>query len=233
MAQLEAILEKIKDIVKKEMEGVGPTHDFSHVMRVYNLCIKIANYEKQNVDIDFEVLKLAALLHDIGRLREDLDTTGTIDHAQESAKMAETILKNFGLSHEKIEKIKHAILSHRFRGNNAPKTIEAKILFDADKIDSLGAIGIARAFCYEGEQGGNIFLDVDIQEYIKNNLKGGKNNGKIIDRKKHAANIEFYIKLRHLPNKMFTKKGKEIAKERLAFMESFFSILRDEINGKR
>ena len=88
---MENRLQRIKEIVEKEMQDVGPSHDFSHVMRVYNLCLLIAKYEE---NADLEVLKLAALLHDIARSKEDLDDTGKIDHAVLSAEMAEKILKD-------------------------------------------------------------------------------------------------------------------------------------------
>ena len=156
------IIEEIKKIVKKEMEGTDPSHDFLHVMRVYNLCLKIAKCE-QNVDL--EVLKLAALLHDIARLKEDFDETGKIRHEMEGAKTAEEILTKFNFSKEKIKKIKECIILHRFRGNNEPKTIEAKILFDADKLDVIGATGIARTFISVGMYKQKIYRDIDTVSY--------------------------------------------------------------------
>jgi uncharacterized protein len=111
---------KIKEITKRKMERLGPSHDFSHVERVYNLCKKIAKTEK---NVDFKILQLAALLHDIGRKKENLDKSGRIDHAIESAKMAEKILKKFGFPKEKIEKVKEAIISHRFKTNSKPVSI--------------------------------------------------------------------------------------------------------------
>jgi uncharacterized protein len=226
---MEERLRKIKEMVEKEMQGTTPSHDFSHVMRVYNLCLHLAKYEE---NVDLEVLKAAALLHDIARLKEDMDNTGKTDHAIESANMAEKILKELNYPREKIEKIKHCIITHRFRGNNRPETIEAKILFDADKLDSIGAIGIARSFCWQGENKARIYSDVPLEKYIKENLVGGKANGRIKDKSKHAANIEFETKLKHVPSKLFTTKGKEIAKERIKFMKEFFERLEKEINAE-
>ena len=222
-------LQKIKEIVKEKMRGISPSHDFSHVIRVYNLCLTIAKEEK---NVDLEVLKISALLHDIARRKEDLDKTGKIDHAKLSAKMAEKILKDLGYSKEKIEKIKHCIEAHRFKRRLKPKTIEAKILFDADKLDVCGAIGIARSACWVGENKAKIYSDIPLSKYIKENILGGKLPGRIIDSSKHALNIEYKIKLKNIQKRLFTKKAKEIAKERAEFMRQFFERLEKEIKGK-
>ncbi len=223
------VIEKLREIVKKEMEGTDPSHDFLHVTRVYNLCLEIAKYEK---NVDLEVLKISALLHDIARLKEYTDKTGKIDHAFESAKVAERILKKMKYPKEKIEKIKHCIVSHRFRGNNTPKTIEAKILYDADKLDVIGATGIARTFVSVGVHKQKIWNDVNIKEYIKKNFVDGKRNGRIIDLSKHSPNIEFETKFKYVLKKLYTKKAKEIGKGRIEFMKKFFKRLKKEISGK-
>ena len=226
---MEEMISKLKEIVKQEIEGTDPSHDFLHVMRVYNLCLEIAKYE-QNVDL--EVLKVAALLHDIARIKEDFDNTRKIDHGVEGAKMAENILARFNFSKEKIEKVKECIISHRFRGNKEPETIEAKILFDADKLDVIGTTGIARTFISVGMYKQKIYRDIDIDEYIKENLEGGKRNGKIIDLRKHSPNLEFETKFKHIPQKLYTKRGRELAKERIKYMQEFFERLKREIYGE-
>lgn len=222
-------LRKIKEITERKMRGVNPSHDFSHAMRVYNLSLSIAKTKK---NVDLEVIKISALLHDIGRLEEDLDKTGKINHAVVSAKIAEKILRCLGYSKEKIEEIKHCIITHRFKGDARPKTIEAKILSDADKLDISGAIGIVRSSCWIGENKAKIYSDIPLPKYIKENLVGGKSNGRIKDKSKHALNIEYEIKLKHISKRLFTKKAKEIAKERIEFMEQFFGRLGKEIKGK-
>ena len=115
-------------------------HNLDHVMRVYNLCLVLAKYEE---NVDLEVLVPAALLHDIARVEEIGDKTGKIDHAVLGSELAGDILKNMDYDEEKVEKIKHCILAHRYRTGNEPSTIEAKILFDADKLDAIGAVGVA------------------------------------------------------------------------------------------
>jgi uncharacterized protein len=223
---------QLKKIAEKEMEGASPAHDINHVMRVYNLCLKLAKYEP-NVDLD--ILRTAALLHDIARTRED--KTGhthvlDVDHAVLGAEMSDKILRELGYPEEKIERIKHCIAAHRFRGGNPPNTIEAKILSDADKLDVLGATGIARSFTIGGECGQKIYSDTPVDEYIKENLVGGKANGRIIDPSKHASNLEFETKFKHIPDKLYTEKAREIAGERLEYMKQFFERLKREIDGQ-
>lgn len=218
-------LQKIKQIAERKMRGVGPSHDFLHVMRVFNLCLVIAKTEK---DVDLEVLKIAALLHDIGRKEENLDKTGKVNHAILGAEMAGVILKDLGYSKEKIEAVQHCIRTHRFKGKLKPKTIEAKILFDADKLDVAGAIGVVRNSCWIGENKAKIYSDIPLSEYIKENLV----DGIIKDKSKHALNIEYQLKLRHISKSFFTRKAREMAKERIEFMKQFFDRLEREIKGE-
>ena len=173
-------IEKIKEIVKKELASC-PAHNFDHVIRVYNLALHLA--ENENVDLD--VIKAAVLLHDIGEKKELDDPTGKTDHAIEGAKMAKPILNNLGYSKDKIKHIQDCIISHRYRTENKPQTKEAKIVFDADKLETVGAIGIARAFVWTGKNNAHIYKKVDIDKYAKENL-GGKINGRIQDKTKHS-----------------------------------------------
>jgi uncharacterized protein len=229
---MEGKYRQLKIIAEKKMEGASPAHDINHVIRVYNLCLELAKFEP-NVDLD--ILNTAALLHDVARTREDEDVQAgllNIDHAVLGAEMSAKILRGLGYSEEKIEHIKHCIASHRFRGENSPKTIEAKILSDADKLDVLGATGIARSFTIGGENGQKIYSDTPIDEYVKENLVGGKANGRIIDPSKHASNLEFETKFKQIPDRLYTQKAREIARERLEYMKQFFERLKREIDGQ-
>ena len=162
--------EKIRKIVEKELSCSA--HDFDHVSRVYNTAIKIAESEK---GVDMDVLKSAVLLHDIARVKEDTDLTGNTCHAEESAKMSGKILKNLNYPKNKIDKIQKCILSHRYKTDQKPESIEAKILFDADKLDSLGAIVVVRASMWMCKNGCRVFSDnMSLEEYVKKNLVGGK-----------------------------------------------------------
>lgn len=139
---------KIIEIVKDKLSCSA--HNLDHVFRVYNLCMLIAKSEK---DVDLEILIPSVLLHDIARVVESNDKTGDIDHAILGSKIGEGILRDLLYEEEKIQGIKHCISTHRFRTGAEPNTIEAKILFDADKLDAIGACGIARTFMLSGQFG--------------------------------------------------------------------------------
>jgi uncharacterized protein len=220
-------LQKIKEIVKKELSSSH--HDIEHIERVYNLCLHLAKYES---NVDLEILKVAALLHDIARFKEFQDKTGKIEHATLGAEVAEEVLKTLGYSREKIEQIKHCIIVHRYRRNRKPRTMEAMILFDADKLDALGAVGVARAFMMAGHYNQKIYSNIPIEKYLRDNVFGGKTEGGLKDASKHTPNIEYELKLKHIPERLYTLKAKAISKERLRFMESFFERLKMEIIGE-
>ncbi len=216
---------KILKIVEKELFK-DPSHTLEHEIRVYKIAMLLA---KTSPNVDMNVLKTAILLHDIARPIEDKDNSGNTDHAILGAELAEKILIDLKYPNDKIEKIKHCISTHRFRGNNKPQTIEAQILFDADKIDLLGAIGIARLYMIAGKYHQKPYSSTPIDLYIQENLVGGKSNGRIKIKSKHAPNIEFKTKIETIPSKLFTKEAKKIASERIEFMKLFFSKLEKEI----
>jgi uncharacterized protein len=217
--------QKIKEAVEKEL--FCSAHDLDHIMRVYNLSLNLGEGE----DLDLDVLKASALLHDIARVKEDKDPTGKVDHAILSSEMAVPILRNLNFPEDKIKHIQNCIISHRYRTGNEPKTKEAQILFDADKLDTLGAIGIARVFVWIGKNNARIYTDTNIEEYIGENL-GGKINGKIQDKTKHSPQIEFETKSKFLINKLYTKKAKEIGEKRMEYYKSFLEKLKEEVNGE-
>jgi len=120
-------------------------HGFNHVKRIYDTCIKIG--EKLNANI--ELLKISVLLHDIGRIDEKKDKLKR-NHAEISAEKALKFLtsQDFNISSNNIDSIIHCIKAHSFSNNIIPKTLEAKILSDADKLDALGAIGLYRMISF-------------------------------------------------------------------------------------
>jgi uncharacterized protein len=225
---MKAKYQRIREIAERELSC--PAHSMEHGVRVYNLCLRLAKYESLIVDLD--VLKTAALLHDIARVEEFRDKTGSIDHATLGAEMSDKILRTLGYSEDKIAHVKHCIASHRIRGKIKPQTKEAKILFDADKLDELGAIGVGRSFMMAGQYGQKIYSDISIKEYLKDNVIGEKADGRFRDVSKHASNLEFKLILRHMPERLYTQKAREIAKERVQFMENFFERLKREIKGE-
>jgi len=220
-------LQKIKEIVKNELSSSH--HDIEHIERVYNLCLHLAKHES---NVDLKILKAAALLHDIARFKEFQDKTGKIEHATLGAEMAEKVLKTLDYSRDKIEQIKHCIIVHRYRRNRKPRTIEAKILFDADKLDALGAVGVARAFMMAGHYNQKIYSNIPIEKYLRDNVFGEKLEGGLKDISKHTPNIEYELKLKRIPERLYTKKAKAMSEERLQFMENFFERLKMEIYGE-
>ncbi|MCK9577875.1 HD domain-containing protein [bacterium] len=209
-------ISKIKDFVANMPSSSD--HDFEHTIRVYNLCLHLARLEK---NVDMEILEAAALLHDIGRIDEDKDSN--LDHAIIGAKKAVPILQELNFSVDQIEKIKHCICAHRYRNKVDAESIEAKILFDADKLDSTGAIGVARAMAWVGKKNKQIYTTAEETE------KAVASNCKNAD----SPQTEYEIKVKYISEKMFTCEGKRIAIERTKFYRGFLDRLEKEILGEK
>jgi uncharacterized protein len=220
-------IEQIEKFAKKSLAVDNDSaHNIEHVMRVYNLALRLAEDE----DVDLDVIKIAILLHDIGGAKEMNDSSGKTDHAIESAKLARPFLKKLGLANDKIEHILSCIISHRYRSEQKPETLEARIVFDADKLETVGAIGIARVFSWIGKNNAHIYRVVNIEEYAKENL-GGKINGRIKDKTKHSPQLNWETKDKHIVDYLYTPKAKQIARERIKFSKNFFLKLEKEIQG--
>lgn len=191
------------------------SHDWDHTERVYNLCMHIGAIE----GADLQVLALAAYLHDIGRSHQDR-SHGQLCHAEEGARMSREILEAYPLETRHKENIVHCVLTHRYRNHHAPETLEAKVLFDADKLDAIGAVGIARAYLFAGEVGAmlhNPHRDPqDTLPYTRDD----------------TGYREFRVKLSHIKDRMLTAEGRRMAAERHAFMELFFERFLKEHAGE-
>jgi len=208
------LFDDIKQEAKPYFLNAKGSHDWDHVERVYNLCLHIG--KKENADL--EILKFAALLHDLARTEEQ-ESKGKICHAEKSAEIAREILKKHNIDEEKIEKVVHCIKAHRKRSKEKPKTLEAKILFDADGLDQLGAVGLGRLFLYAGEIGSRLhFKNVDLQKHREYS-------------KDDTAYREFNATVNHIKDRMLTEEGKRIAEERHKFMVNFFDKLNKEVDG--
>lgn len=217
--------------IKKFAEGYMAqdkcsAHNMDHVNRVYNMALKLAKGEK----VDLEVIKIAILLHDIGGFKEMKNSSGKFDHAFESAKIARPFLCGLGYPEKKIQHICDCIISHRYRTGYKPKTKEAQIVFDADKLETVGAIGIARQFVWVGKNNAHIFRKLDINKYARENL-GGKVGGRIQDKTKHSPQLEWETKNKHILKSLYTEKAKQIAKKRMKFSGKFLRKLEKEIKG--
>ena len=119
----------------KHFSKIKGSHDWEHTERVYTLCMCIGKKENANL----EILKYAAILHDIARSHQD-KSNGFFCHAKEGGILAKKLLEKYNVDSKKIDKIVDCIQSHRFRGDIIPQTIEAKVLFDSDKLDSIACL---------------------------------------------------------------------------------------------
>ncbi|MBI5652812.1 MAG: HD domain-containing protein [Chloroflexi bacterium] len=196
--------------------GAETAHDFDHVLRVLALAERIARAENADADI----VRAAVLLHDIARTDEDKHHAG--DHAQMAAERARAILIARGVALERIAAITHAIAAHRFRGAIAPQTLEARVLFDADKLDSIGAIGVARAYAIAGSLNQRLWGEVAPDALATRDQHNSD----------HTPVAEFAVKLSQVRARMYTATGCALADERHAFMADFFARLAREVRGE-
>ncbi len=191
------------------------SHGFDHVKRVLALSLRLG----RESGADLDVLTLAALLHDIGR-QEEARSNGSSCHARTGSKMAAEILRTCGAGPSLVRRVADCVRQHRFRGGSPPLSPEARVLYDADKLDSLGAVGVGRAFLFAGEVGARL-----------HNTPAEAMKGKAYSRE-DTAYREYLVKLRKIPGRMKTAAGSRLARERADFMEDFFRRLEAETRGK-
>ena len=202
-------------------KDADPVHDFDHVLRVYSLAERIA----QSEDADLEIVRAAALLHDSQGSAPGKEGEARAEHHMASAEFAGEVLQDKGWPTEKIEAVQHCIRAHRFRGKeDPPQTLEAKVLFDADKLDVLGAIGAARTVAYAALDNQPIFIEPS-EKFM---ATGIKESGE-----PHSSYHEFLFKLRKVKDRMFTRTGKILAEARHAYLVEFYSQLQAEVRGER
>ena len=188
-------------------------HSKSHINRVYSLAVRIAREE--NADLD--VVKAAVLLHDIARAMEDEGKI--LDHASEGAKIARKVLEDVNFPREKIDKVIHCIEVHRFRKGLEAKNIEAKVLQDADRLDILGAIGLARVFTRGG------WSNMPIHDPTTSPKE--KYDGRSLTSVNHI-----YEKILKVKDTINTNAAKKIAVGRHTFVEQFLERLLKEWKGE-
>jgi len=209
------ITEKTIKFAQKKMSGIQPSHGWDHVLRVQKIAQKISESEK---NADILVVNLSVILHDIARKEQD-ESNGEKCHAEIGSKLAHEFLLSNGIGGEKADHIASCILTHRFRKSRPPESLEAEILFDSDKIDSIGATGIGRAFLFSGEIGAKLHnFSTDICETSEYSIED-------------TAYREYMSKLRFVKDRLFTQKGMELAVARNEFMKIYFERLSDEIKG--
>ncbi|MFX0002766.1 MAG: HD domain-containing protein [Candidatus Hodarchaeota archaeon] len=181
------ILSLIKDFAISNSEK-DDIHGFSHVERVYNLCVKLG----KKLNANLRVLQVAALLHDIGRIHEIIHIKNKKNHAELSAEFTHKFLQSqgFSLSQEEHKNIIHCIRSHSFSSNSNPQTLEAKILSDVDKLDALGAIGLYRTIGFTIKKKGDLN---QVIEHIENKILKLKDLMNLDISKKIAEDRELII----------------------------------------
>lgn len=199
------------DDIRLLYSGADPAHDFSHVLRVY----RNARIIGQEEGADMRVLLWAALLHDVGSEKKDNASRG--DSEDRRKRSAEAFLKAVGLDEAAREKVQYAVDVHRFSRGIVPVTLEARVLQDADRLDAIGAIGIARVFLTGGSLGRE-FYHPDDPFCRTREPDDGKWN---LD--------HFYRKLLNLESGMHTESGKRMAARRTAVLRRYLQDLEAEI----
>ena len=188
-------------------------HDREHVYRVLYNALDIAGAES---GVDYDVLIAACLLHDIGREEQFKDPK--LDHAEVGGDKAYKFLTEHGFSEEFAGRVKSCIVTHRFRKSRPPESLEAKILFDADKLDVTGAMGVARTLVYKGGVGDPLYsLGDDGQP------SSGEND------KNPSFFQEYHFKLKNLYDRFYTDRGRAIAEQRKEAAKAFYDSLYGEV----
>lgn len=193
-------------------------HDFDHVLRVYSMAEHLAGQE----GADLEIVRAAALLH---------DSVGTTPGSQEraehhiaSAEFAAGVLSGEGWPLERIQAVQHCIRAHRYRDDREPPaTIEAMVLFDADKLDVLGAVGVARAIAYATLAGEPVYARPS-RQFLETGVKE--------DGEPHSCYHEYLFKLSKIKDRLFTRTGRALAAERDAYIAAYFERLKTEWRGE-
>jgi len=210
------MLDTVKILAHKHFQSARGSHKWDHTLRVCRLCERIGVAE----GVDMDVLLAAAYLHDIGRSYQD-ESNGAVCHAEKGAQMAGPIVEKLALSEAQKNNILHCIRSHRFRGRHKPETSEAKVLFDADKLDAIGAVGVARAFLFAGEVGARLHsAEVNIEEAEPYSVDD-------------TGYREFKVKLSKIRQRILTAEGRKLAEDRHAVMAAFFKRFLEEYEGRR
>lgn len=190
-------------------------HDKEHVYRVLYNALEIA---KTETDVNYDILIGSCLLHDIGR-KEQFENPA-LCHAMVGGEKAYRFLTKHNFESEYAEQVKHCIQTHRFRRSNQPQSLEAKILFDADKLDVSGAMGIARSLIYKG------IVSEPLYSMLPDGTVSTGENDTV-----PSFFHEYKYKLENLYSHFYTKRGSELAKERQQIAVDFYNSLYHEANS--
>ena len=213
------LIEKTKEFAATFHDGEPSSHDMSHINRVEALCREIQRKEGG----DPLILQLAALLHDVGVIREHEEGG---DHSLYSAEIASEFLGRAGVEKKTVEAVIYCIMTHRFSGGKSPETIEARILQDADRLDALGAIGIFRAVLSMGA--------LRMLKHTTGLDKGSSKETVYREDPVEGFNEYMHYKPFTIPERLNTDTAKKIAEERLKIMHLYLEALNLEAeNGNQ
>jgi uncharacterized protein len=193
-----------------------PVHGFDHVLRVAEMAERLG----RQLGADLEILRAAALLHDASGAAPGAGTRAS--HEQGSAAFAGKILMEEGWPADRVGAVQHCIRAHRFRGGEEPKTVEARILFDADKLDVMGAFGAARTIGYAVQAGQPAFAEPSETFLEDGTLQPGE---------PHSAYHEYLFKLRNVRDRLFTEPARALGERRHQALVAFFEQLAAEARG--
>ncbi len=205
---------------KSWYEEADEVHSFEHVLRVRAMAERIGTAECA----DLEIIEAAAFLHDSRGASPSEGGQERKEHHITSAEFAGEVLAEKGWEPERIAAVQHCIRAHRYRhSGERPESLEAQCLFDADKLDVLGAVGAARTIAY-AVLAGQPVLSEPSQQFLET---GKKEPGEA-----HSSYHEYLFKLRKVKDQLFTDTGKAIAAERDAFLSEFYERLLAEYRGE-
>lgn len=192
-------------------------HGFDHIERVYAMAQRIGTAE----GADMEIVQAAALMHDMqGSHPEE----SRVEHHIQSAREAEALLKREGWAQPRIDAVTHCVRAHRYRDDREPPTtLEAKVVFDADKLDVLGAVGAGRTIAFAAQVGQPMY-------YPPSNLF--LSTGEHEPDEPHSAYHEYLFKLRKVVSRLYTDTARQIAAERGAYLSDYFTRLIAESKGE-
>lgn len=209
-----AEFEAIRAYVEQTMAGTDPVHDFRHVLRVLWNALDIGREEA----VDWDILIAACLLHDVGRPAEMADRS--LCHAEVGSGMAYDFLLTLGWPADRAGRVRECILTHRYRAGRRPQSPEARVLFDADKLEVTGPIGVARTLQYGALLGNEPLCRTDGAGRV---LVGPEGEPSFFQ--------EYDFKLRGLAEQLYTRRGRELAQRNQAKGDAFYQNLLEQLQS--
>lgn len=216
-----SLLQMAADTLVRE-GSFDTAHDVDHVARTMALAETLHRREGG----DLATILATVAFHDVGQERERREGG---DHAVIGAEMAAERLRGTWFPEAAIPAVQEAIREHRMTGAEKPRSLEGRIVYDADKLDSLGAVGVARLYCITGLLGQKVYAPTP------DNLNHHEDPSVLRELRKsraYSSNIEFDLLLADLPRQLLTPTGRALARERHDYMRAFFERLRQEVEGQ-